>query len=428
MKTLNRKKAPAIHQPVDFDVMLKPYEFYTLDNGTPVYAINAGSQEVIQIELVFYAGNWYEEQNIVAATTNFLLKNGTKQRSALDINEHFEFYGAFLNRSCSNETASLSLHCLSRHVPELLPVIGELLTESVMPQDELDIYRQNHKQKLQVNMQKCDFVANRLIDEYLFGFHHPYGRYTTAQAFDVLEREQLVSFYNQYYTKGKCAIFVAGNLPSNLIKLLNQFFGSLPFNSDVLPQINYTPQPAGQKKYTFSNDDKGVQAAIRIAQPFPNRHHEDFPKMQVLNNIFGGYFGSRLMSNIREDKGYTYGIHSYLENHVQTSALSITTEAGRVVAEATITEVYNEMERLRNEPVGSEELNLVRNYMIGSILGHIDGPFQIINRWKLYILQGLSEDYFYKSLQTIKNITTDELQALANKYLQPDQFYQLTVI
>ena len=428
MKTLNRKKAPAIHQPVDFDVMLKPYEFYTLDNGTPVYAINAGSQEVIQIELVFYAGNWYEEQNIVAATTNFLLKNGTRQRSALDINEHFEFYGAFLNRSCSNETASLSLHCLIRHVPELLPVIGELLTESVMPQDELDIYRQNHKQKLQVNMQKCDFVANRLIDEYLFGFHHPYGRYTTAQAFDVLEREQLVSFYNQYYTKGKCAIFVAGNLPSNLIKLLNQSFGSLPFNSDVLPQINYTAQPAGQKKYTFSNDDKGVQAAIRIAQPFPNRHHEDFPKMQVLNNIFGGYFGSRLMSNIREDKGYTYGIHSYLENHIQTSALSITTEAGRVVAEATITEVYNEMERLRNEPVGSEELNLVRNYMIGSILGHIDGPFQIINRWKLYILQGLSEDYFYKSLQTIKNITTEELQELANKYLQPEQFYQLTVI
>lgn len=428
MTVLNRKQAPPIHQPVEFDVMLKPYDFYNLDNGTPVYAINAGSQEVIQIELVFYAGNWYEEQNIVAATTNFLLKNGTKQRSAFDINEHFEFYGAFLNRSCSNETASLSLHCLSKHVSELLPVIGELLTESIMPQEELDIYRQNQKQKLQVNLKKCDFVANRLIDEHLFGFDHPYGKYTTAQAYDALEQEQLVDFYNQYYTKGKCAIFVAGNLPSNLIKLLNQSFGSLPFNGDVLPKMNHAPQPAVEKKYNVSNDAKGVQAAIRIAQPFPNRHHEDFPKMQVLNNIFGGYFGSRLMSNIREDKGYTYGIHSYLENHVQTSALSITTEAGRDVAEATITEVYNEMNRLRNEPIGSEELDLVRNYMIGTILGHIDGPFQIINRWKLYILQGLSEDYFYKSLQIIKSITAEELGALANKYLQPEQFYQLTVI
>ena len=171
-----------------------------------------------------------------------------------------------------------------------------------------------------------------------------------------------------------------------------------------------------------------MQAAIRIAQPFPNRQHEDFIGMQVLNNIFGGYFGSRLMSNIREDKGYTYGIHSYLENHVQTSALSITTEAGRSVAKPTIEEVYREMERLRNEPVPAEELALVRNYMVGSILGHIDGPFQIINRWKLYLLQGLPADYFYKSLDVIKHISVEELQALANKYLKPELFYQLTVI
>lgn len=428
MMTLNRKQAPPIHQPVEFDVKLKPYDFYTLDNGTPVYAIAAGEQEVIQLELVFQAGNWYENKNIVAATTNYLLKNGTWQRSAFDINEHFDFYGAYLNRSSGNETASLSLHCLSKHIAELLPVMSELLTESIFPEEELDIYRQNQKQKLQVNLKKCDFVANRLIDEYVFGKNHPYGKYTTLEEFDELERWQLTSFYEQYYTHGKCAIFVAGNLPQNIIELLNKHFGSLPFDNTSLLQKQHDLIPAEEKKYTFANDDKGVQAAIRMAIPFPNRHHEDFPKMQVLNNIFGGYFGSRLMSNIREDKGYTYGIHSYLENHVQTSALSISSEVGRDVAEATITEVYNEMERLRNEPVGEEELGLVRNYMIGSILGHVDGPFQIINRWKLYILQGLTGDYFYKSIDTIKNVTAEELQALANKYLQPEAFYQLTVI
>ena len=428
MITLNRKQAPPIHQPVEFDVKLKPYDYFTLNNGTPVYAITAGAQEVLQLELVFFAGNWYEEKNIVAATTNYLLKNGTKQRSALDINEHFEFYGAHLNRTCSNETASLSLHCLSKHIQELLPVIEEILSESIFLEEELDIYRQNQKQRLQVNLKKCDFVANRLIDEKLFGFTHPYGRYTTLEDYDSLERNQLLPFFNQFYTRGKCLIFAAGKLPGDMMALLNKHFGSLPFNSETLPEKKHSPQPAEQKVYQISNDVKGVQAAIRMAQPFPNRQHEDFPKMQVLNNIFGGYFGSRLMSNIREDKGYTYGIHSYLENHVQTSALSITTEAGRDVAEATIKEVYLEMERLRNEPVDAEELDLVRNHMIGSVLGHIDGPFQIINRWKLYLLQGLSEDYFYKSLQVIKTITADELQALANQYLQPDQFYQLTVI
>ena len=428
MTTLNRKQAPPIHQPVELDVQLKPYDFYALDNGTPVYAIHAGEQEVLQLEMVFYAGNWYENKNIVAATTNYLLKNGTKQRSAFDINEHFDFYGAYLNRSSGNETASLSLHCLSKHVAELLPVMSELLTDSIFPEDELHIYRQNQKQKLQVNLKKCDFVANRLIDEYVFGKEHPYGKYTTLPEYDALQREQLVSFYNEYYTSGRCAIFVAGNLPKNMIELLNKSFGSLPFHNTSLPQKEHKTKPFEEKKHTIVNDDKGVQAAIRMAIPFPNRHHEDFPKMQMLNNIFGGYFGSRLMSNIREDKGYTYGIHSYLENHIQTSALSIASEVGRDVAEATITEVYNEMERLRNEPVDEEELGLVRNYMIGTLLGHVDGPFQIINRWKLYILQGLNEDYFYKSIDIIKHITAEELQALANKYLQPEAFYQLTVI
>jgi len=134
------------------------------------------------------------------------------------------------------------------------------------------------------------------------------------------------------------------------------------------------------------------------------------------------------MSNIREEKGYTYGIHSHLENHIYQSAWVISTEAGRDVCEATITEVYKEMEDLRNEPVDAEELLLVRNYMIGSILGDLDGPFHIINRWKNIILHGLDESFFYKQIETIKTVSAEELQQLANKYFQPDNFYELVVV
>jgi zinc protease len=176
------------------------------------------------------------------------------------------------------------------------------------------------------------------------------------------------------------------------------------------------------------NDPNGVQGAIRLARPFPNRHHPDFPKVQVLNNIFGGFFGSRLMTNIREDKGYTYGIHSYLQNLIHETAWMISTEAGRDVCAATITEVYKEMERLRNEPIDVEELNLVRNFMMGSLLGDLDGPFQIITRWKSYILNQVDENYFYNAIQTIKTISAEELQHLAQQYLQPDDFYELLVV
>jgi len=148
----------------------------------------------------------------------------------------------------------------------------------------------------------------------------------------------------------------------------------------------------------------------------------------VLNSLFGGFFGSRLMANIREDKGYTYGIHSYIQNHIEQTAWMVSTEAGRDVCEAAIKEVYHEMEVLRNELVDEEELLLVRNYMMGSILGDLDGPFQIIARWKNIILNNLDEKYFYDSINTIKTITAEEIKQLAEKYFQPEEFYELVVV
>lgn len=424
---LNRKEQPGIVDATDFNLHLKPLEYFTLDNGISVYALRAPEQEVAYAEWVFYAGNAHEQNNMTAACVNYMLKNGTKNKTAFEINEHFEFYGAYLNRSCYNETASVKLHSLSKHLPELLPVVNELFTESIFPEQELAIYKQNQKQSLEVNLKKCDFVANRLIDEYLFGFSHPYGKYALIRDYDKLERDDLIQFYDKHYINGKCILFIAGNLPDNIEALLNKNFGALLCNNEP-SVINYNSNPEKDKDHFIINDENGLQGAIRIARNFFNRHHPDFIKVQVLNNIFGGYFGSRLMSNIREDKGYTYGIHSYLQNHIHESAWMISTEAGRDVCEATMEEVFKEMKRLRDEPVGEEELHLVRNYMIGSILGDLDGPFQIISRWKTYIINNLTEDYFNKSIHTIKNITAEELQDLAIKYLQPESFYKLTVI
>lgn len=426
IKIQDRTRPPKIVDAVHFNLQLKACTRFVLKNGVEVYAVDAGAEDVLSLEWVYYAGNWFEDQNLVAATTNFLLKNGTSQRTAFQINEHFEYYGSYLNRACYNETAVLSLHCLTRHARSLLPVVRELLTDSVLPEEELQIYRQNMKQRLQVNLKKSEFIAGRLIDAYLYGREHPYGRYTSEEDFDRLERSQLLDFYERYYRQGRFVMFVAGKLPADLEAMLNEYFGDLGNQAGSLPPIK--AQPSVEKKFRVVNDPDGVQGAIRMARPFPNRHHPDFMKVQVLNSLFGGFFGSRLMGNIREDKGYTYGIHSYLQNHLGDSAWMISTEAGREVCEATIAEVYKEMKDLRDEPIGEEELQLVRNYMMGSILGDLDGPFQIIARWKNIVLNGLSEKYFYDSIQTIRTISAAELQALANKYLNPEAFYELVVI
>lgn len=425
---MNRKTAPHIKDAIEFNLQLKPYQKYTLVNGVPVYAIDAGAQEVIQIELLFYAGNWFEQQKSVAAATNYLLKNGTSTKSAFEINEVFEYYGAYCNRSCFNETAVVSLSSLSKQLPVILPVVRDMITDAVFSEAELDIYKQNSKQRIKVNLQKCDFVATRLIDTYVFGEQHPYGKYTTPEDLDALNSQQLKDFFNQYYLNGQCVIFVSGKLPADIEQQLNSAFGDLslkPFNNQLSTIIQ---SPAAEKKYRIQNDAEGVQGAIRIARPFLNRHHPDFMKVSVLNTVFGGFFGSRLMSNIREDKGYTYGIHSYVQNHIHNSAWMISTEAGKDVCEATIEEIYKEMKLLREDLVDEEELLLVRNYLIGTILGDLDGPFQIMGRWKNLILNNLDGDYFYRSIETIKTISAEDLRDLAKKYLNPEDFYELVVI
>lgn len=424
---LNRTNPPHIKDAIEFELELKPYEKFVLDNGIEVYAIDAGAQDVLQMEMVFYAGNSFEKSNAVAATTSYMLKNGTSSKSAFELNEHFEYYGAYCNRTCQNETASISLHTLSKHLPVLLPVIKEMITDSIFPEEELSIYIQNSKQKLSVSLKKCDFVANRLIDAYLFGENHPYGKYIASADYDALTTAQLKEHFQQYYLNGHCIIFVAGKLPVDLFKVVNEQFGHLTIKPGK-QQITNNILPAVTKKYRLTNDPKGLQGAIRIARDFPNRHHPDFMKMMVLNTVFGGFFGSRLMSNIREEKGYTYGIHSYVQNHFQDTALLISTEAGKDVTEATVEEIYKEMEILREELIDEEELLLVRNYLIGNILGDLDGPFHIIGRWKNIILNNLKEEYFYDSIKMIKTISAEELKTLANKYLQPADFYELIVI
>lgn len=424
--SIDRTQSPRMVDAVDFQLQLPKVESFTLRNGVPVYAFNGGAEEVMSVEWVFWAGNSYESANLEAATANFLLRNGTSDRTAFQINEFFEYHGAFLQRSCYNETATISLHGLSKHLDVLLPVVRELIVDSVMPADELSTYVQNMKQRLSVSLKKCDFVAGRLIDTYLFGEDHPYGRYTKAEDFDRLSRERLCDFYDRYYRNGEFMLFVAGKLPANFQEKLEQYFGDLPNTKVDRPVHPF--HPAAQKKYRVQNDPNGVQGAVRLLRAFPDRSHPDFQPSMILNTVFGGFFGSRLMSNIREDKGYTYGIHSYLLNLMQGSGWMITTEAGNAVCEATIQEVYKEMRILREELIDEEELSLVKNYLMGSLLGDLDGPFQIIGRWKNLILNGCTEAYFYNTIQTIKSVTPEQLRELAQRYLREEDFYELVVI
>lgn len=426
--TVDRKIAPAIHDAVEFEYALPPISTESLDNGLPLYWVNAGVQDVVQIDWVFPAGLWFEEKEAVAHATAGLLKNGTSKHTAEQISEALEFYGAQLKASAGNDYATVSLYALTKHLPNLLPMVLEILTEATFPEQEVEIYRRNVIQRLLVNLRQSDFVANQRIDAQLFGEHHPYGRYTRKETVEALTREDMLKFYQQHYSLANVRMFAGGKLNSYDIQQINKVFGSAGIVPAEVPPVVFEPKSKAEKVQHISNDPDGVQGAIRIGRLFPNRHHPDYTPMVVLNTLFGGYFGSRLMSNIREEKGYTYGIHSSLGPEVNGGSLIIQTETGRNVTAAAVMEIYKEMERLCHEPADEEELLLVKNYLLGGILGDLDGPFSILQRWRTLILNGFTEDHFKKNISIYKNITAAELQALAQKYFIKDEFYEVVVI
>ncbi len=426
--TLDRTKPPVIHDAVEFDYKLPPLNTTTLDNGLPLYWVDAGVQDVVQIDWVFPAGLWFEQKEAVAHATAGLLKNGTSKHTSEQISEALEFYGAQLKTSAGNDFATVTLYSLTKHLPALLPMVLEILTEATYPEHEVEIYKRNVTQRLLVNLRQCEFVANQRIDALLFGEHHPYGRFTKQATIEALTREDLLAYYKGHYSLANVRMFMAGKVSVADVKHLNEVFGTAPIVATPVAPVAFEHVARSERVQRISNEPNGVQGAIRIGRLFPNRHHPDYTPMVVLNTLFGGYFGSRLMSNIREDKGYTYGIHSSLGPEVNGGSLVIGTETGRDVTEAAVVEVYKEMELLCNEPADEEELLLVKNYLLGGILGDLDGPFSILQRWRTIILNGFTEEQFNRNINIYKNITTAELQALAKKYFVKEEFYEIVVI
>ena len=427
--TLNRATPPAIHDAIEFQYNLPPITTVQLDNGLPLHWLAAGVQDVVEVDFIFPAGEWQEPKPAVAQSTAALLKSGTTTHTAQQISEAAEFYGATLKVSAGPDFSAITLYALTKDLPQLLPIIREIMTEAVFPETEVAIYKQNAIQRLLVNLRQCEFVANQRIDALLFGEAHPYGRFTKQEKIEAITREDLVSFYKSHYHPGRAKIFMAGKVGAAEVALINRIFGADRYEgaADIAPQTFSAPAPSAHA-HRIVNDENGVQAAIRIGRLFPNRHHPDFPKMVVLNTLFGGYFGSRLMSNIREDKGYTYGIYSSLQSLEHGGSLTIHSEVGADVAEAAIAEVYKEMQELCDNPAPEEELLLVKNFLLGGLLGDLDGPFQILARWRTLIMNGLDAANFNRNISIYKSVTAEELQALAKQYYGREDFYEVSVV
>ena len=391
-----------------------------LQNGIEVYSINAGSEEVIKLDLLFEAGVWYQKAPLVASFTNALLREGSKNYSSAEISERLDFYGAYLHAYVEKDLACVSLYCQNKHFEKTIEIFADIIKNPLFVEEELNILLNKRREQFLVDSEKVKVIASKNFQQVLFGKSHPYGKHAGLEDFANFERKMLLEFYNDYYTSGNCKIIVSGFIEERILKLLDENLGrnewnrkTLSYKNDIL--ISTTPE----QLHLFEKEDS-VQSAIRVGKLLFNKTHPDIMGMHLLNMVLGGYFGSRLMTNIREDKGYTYGIGSFIVSLKHSGYFAISTETGSEYTSKTIEEIAREIKKLQKEKISSSELERVKNHFLGDLTRSFDGPFEMADSFKSLLEYNLDYNYINKLIEVIKSTSPNELLELANKYLNFD--------
>ena len=419
---INRTIAPALHIPEKINI--KEPQRFDLKSGVPVLVVNEGTQRVFKLEMIFDAGNCKATNSIVSIACNDLMDEGTQSHSGNEIAEIFDSYGAYLHTECNNDYASLSLSCITKFIGDTLPIFLEVISQPIFPETEVNLFKQQGRQRLAINLEKVDFIARKQFLTSLYGPDNYMGKFPSTGDYDEISSDVLTDFYNSNYKNGLVAIIISGNFNDSDLKYVLNSLGNMDFSKGEL-QDNSNKKLSPSK--IIVKKEEALQSAIRIGRRLFNRSHPDYFNFTILNTLLGGYFGSRLMSNIREDKGYTYGIGSGVAPMKNDGYFYITTEVGSDVREDAVNQIYLEINRLCNELIPLEELDLVKNYLFGSFQRSIDGSFSLADRHKILLLNGLSISHLETYLDTLKNVTSQELLETARLYLQAADLTEVVV-
>jgi zinc protease len=423
MNSLQRTQPPVF--PIG-KVTIPEAKSYKLNNGIPVYTIEAGTEDIMRLEFIFRAGQVKESLPLLASTCNTMLSEGSLNYSSEELNRLLDYYGVFLNQSAEKDSAGIVLFFPNKHIQKVLELSHEILYNPVFPEPELSSLMKKRFRWYLVNREKVQNLAIDQFFESLFGKSHPYGRQITPTDFENITSALLSNFHTKYYTPENMTVIISGKIHNMTADLLNSYFGV------ISPGDIKTEDPVGviksekAKKVHISKPEM-VQTAIRIGSATINKRHPDYPGLKILDSVLGGYFGSRLMKNIREEKGYTYGISSSLSSLDLSGYKVISTEVGSKNCQKTKDEIYKEIRLLQSVYVKEDEMAVVRNYMSGEMLRMFDGPFALAESFRSAWEFGLDNNYYYRLAEKIKSIDADEIIELARTYYNIEELYEITV-
>jgi zinc protease len=417
---LDRKSPPPFVHTTTFD-LINPLR-KKLSNGIELFFIPGGDQQVIKIELVFKAGRWFEKSAGASHFTSQLLNKGTRTKTSFQIAQLFDRYGAHVEIQPGLDFASVSIYGLTKYLSPVVDLLMEIISEPLFPEKELEQHKSIFIQNLKVNEEKTSFLASKAFRKKLFGDQHPYGKELEKQDIEVLTRDHLTEHYQAYYKD--LTVFVSGKIDAGSQELLVSAFNGFKNGAITSPIVH-----AGEANSFHEKIDKegSVQSSIRMGKRSLKRDHPDYAKTVFAVHILGGYFGSRLMKNIREEKGLTYGIYASLHPLMHDSYFVIGADVNKENVNLTLDEISKELKILRTEKISDEELDTSKNHFIGSLQAEITTPFAHADKIKTIFTSGLPMNFYHQMILAVDAITAEEIMEVTEKHFQEQSLSEVAV-
>ncbi len=417
---LNRTQQPELIaiESIDFVAPKK----YDLSPSVPLYHMKEVQNETARFDLYFDAGNCRGEKGI-PGFTNGLLLSGTPTKTSIEIHEEINSLGGFSESGVSVENATFSMYCLRENLQAILETVIDAITNVNFDEEEIKELTADRKQKWRIGQEKVSTKARQEFRERLFASNARYATRIEESDFDNVQRDDLRAFHAKYYLKGLTKVVIVGNFEEDVILEISTLFTSLL--SEAVGGFDAALQ--NEAGVTKIEKEGALQTAIRAGKMLFNKNHPDYLDFLFVNTILGDYFGSRLMTNIREEKGYTYGIGSMIAELNGTGYFLMATEVGKQVRDNTLNEIQFELNRLQTELVPEDEMELVRNYMLGQLLKSADGAYAMTDLFLSAELHGKSLDFYNDAIHAIRSITPERVQELAKQYLNWDDMTVVAV-
>lgn len=397
-----------------------------MPNGVPLHCLQGEDRGIVRLDILFKGGYAVQKKPLQALFTNRMLREGSALYSTVEISRQLDYYGAWIDMYSSQECNHIILYVLARHFAKLLPVVEDFVKNPLFSEESLAVVRGNNKAHFLINSRKVDVVAQRHFELLLWGDKHPLGHIIVADDYDNITRDDLIAYYNSVYSSHNCTIFLTGSCEQGIKDAVAKSFGNGAWGNSAAPEVNI-PSPVtsvGKHSVTLPGT---VQSAVKIGAFTLPANSPDIYDLRILNVLFGGYFGGRLMSNIREEKGYTYDIISEIDAYGSRNAFMISSQTAIEYVEPLLKEVYREIERLHKEEISAEEVELVRNYIMGELCREYEG---VIARTEVFVNAWLAGEEFANVnayIDAVTRVTPSRLQYVARNYLCPENMFEVVV-